>query len=97
MLRQERKPINKSEQMILNNYNTIKKLNEIKGEKLTIELILEIIKNFFNIRIRYTISSPGKSREGSAENRRKPSVAMNPVFAEAGKNTKSAVKSTVTC
>ncbi|MDO8726179.1 MAG: Fic family protein [Candidatus Methanoperedens sp.] len=42
MLRQERKPINKSEQMILNNYNTIKKLNELKGEKLTIELILEI-------------------------------------------------------
>lgn len=42
MLRQERKPKNKSEQMILNNYNTIKKLNELKGEKLTIELILEI-------------------------------------------------------
>ena len=40
MLRQERKPKNKSEQMILNNYNTIKKLNELKGEKLTIELIL---------------------------------------------------------
>ena len=42
MLRQERKPKNKSEQMILNNYNTIKKLNELKSEKLTKELILEI-------------------------------------------------------
>ncbi len=42
MLRQERKPKNKSEKMILNNYNTIKKLNELKGEELTIELILEI-------------------------------------------------------
>jgi Fic family protein len=42
MLRQERKPKNKSEQMILNNYNTIKKLKELKEEKLTIELIREI-------------------------------------------------------
>lgn len=42
MLRQERKPKNSSEQMILNNYNTIRKLKELKGEKLTIELILEI-------------------------------------------------------
>ncbi len=42
MLRQERKPKNKSEQMILNNYNTIRKLKESKGEKLTTELILEI-------------------------------------------------------
>lgn len=42
MLRQERKPRNKSEQMILNNYNTIRKLKELKGEKLTTELILEI-------------------------------------------------------
>lgn len=42
MLRQERKPKNSSEQMILNNYNTIRKLKELKCEKLTIELILEI-------------------------------------------------------
>jgi len=42
MLRQERKPRNKSEQMILNNYLTIKKLKNHKDEKLTPELILDI-------------------------------------------------------
>ena len=55
MLRQERKPKNKSEQMILNNYNTIKKLNELKGEKLTIELILEIHSSI----TKDTLSDPG--------------------------------------
>lgn len=42
MLRQERKPHNISEQMILNNYNTIKKLGQLKNEELTPQLILEI-------------------------------------------------------
>ncbi|NJD52277.1 MAG: DeoR family transcriptional regulator [Candidatus Methanoperedens sp.] len=42
MLRQERKPGNRSEQMILNNYNTIKKIKPLKNKKLTSELILEI-------------------------------------------------------
>jgi|SRR5665648_61344 len=42
MLREERKPTNKSEQMILNNYNTIKKLKELKDQEITPELILEI-------------------------------------------------------
>ena len=43
MLRQERKPKNKSEQMILNNYHTIRKLKDLqKDQKLTKELILEI-------------------------------------------------------
>ncbi|MDL5501785.1 MAG: transposase, partial [Candidatus Methanoperedens sp.] len=41
MLRQERKPRNKSEQMILNNYNTIKKIKSLKN-KITSDLILEI-------------------------------------------------------
>lgn len=55
MLRQERKPKNKSEQMILNNYNTIKKLNQLKGEKLTIGLILEIHSSI----TKDTLSDPG--------------------------------------
>jgi Fic family protein len=55
MLRQERKPKNKSEQMILNNYNTIKKLNELKGEKLTKELILEIHSSI----MKDTLNDPG--------------------------------------
>ncbi len=42
MLREERKPKNESEQMILNNYNTIRKLKDLKDKKLTIDLILEI-------------------------------------------------------
>ncbi|MBN2487662.1 MAG: Fic family protein [Methanosarcinaceae archaeon] len=42
MLRQERKPQNRSEQMILNNYITIKKLAHLKNEKLTPQLVLEI-------------------------------------------------------
>lgn len=43
MLRQERKPKDKSEQMILNNYHTIRKLKDLqKNQKLTKELILEI-------------------------------------------------------
>ena len=42
MLRQERKPRNQSEQMILNNYLTIKKLKDHKDEELTPGLILDI-------------------------------------------------------
>lgn len=42
MLRTKRKPINASEKMILNNYVTIKKVLEIKEEKMSKELILEI-------------------------------------------------------
>ncbi len=42
MLREERGPKDKSEQMIFNNYNTIKQLSRIKDDKLTIELILDI-------------------------------------------------------
>lgn len=42
MLRQERKPGNKSEKMILNNYNTIKKIKPLKNKKLTPGLIREI-------------------------------------------------------
>ena len=58
MLRQERKPKNRSEQMILNNYNTIRKLKESKGEKLTTELILEIHSSI----TKDTLSDP--SQEG---------------------------------
>ncbi|WP_321429634.1 Fic family protein [uncultured Methanolobus sp.] len=42
MLMQERNPKDKSEQMIFNNYKTIKKLSSMKNEKLTIESILDI-------------------------------------------------------
>ena len=42
MLRKGGKPKNKSEQMILNNYNTIKKIKPLINRKLTSELILDI-------------------------------------------------------
>lgn len=42
MLLQEREPRDKSEQMILNNYNTIKTLSGLKNEKLTMDIILDI-------------------------------------------------------
>ncbi|MBN8697973.1 MAG: Fic family protein [Chitinophagales bacterium] len=42
MLRTQRKPINHSEKMILNNYLTIKRVLEIKDQKLSKELILQI-------------------------------------------------------
>jgi Fic family protein len=48
MLRAERKPRNRSEQMILNNYYTIKRIGEIRDKKLTIDLILEIHKLITN-------------------------------------------------
>ena len=42
MLREKRKPINKDERMILNNYLTMKHITHIKNEDLTPELILKI-------------------------------------------------------
>ena len=45
MLREKRKPKNKDERMILNNYLTMKEIVRIKNEDLTKELILEIHKN----------------------------------------------------
>ncbi|MEM0997807.1 MAG: Fic family protein [Bacteroidota bacterium] len=42
MLRKERKPRNKSEKMILNNYVTIQKILEWKGRKITKDSILEL-------------------------------------------------------
>lgn len=42
MLRKNRTPRNKSEQMILNNYITIQKILEIKDEDLTVQRLLEI-------------------------------------------------------
>ena len=42
MLRSERKPRNKSEQMIMNNYNTIKEVINLKGSKLTPDIIQTI-------------------------------------------------------
>ena len=42
MLRKQAKPKNKDQQMIVNNYNTIRYLSEHKNEDLTPELVLEI-------------------------------------------------------
>lgn len=42
MLRKQAKPKDESQQMILNNYNTIRYLSEHKNEELTPELLLEI-------------------------------------------------------
>jgi len=42
MLRKSRKPRNKSEMMIINNYNTIKKLKAMKNQRLTRKMILDI-------------------------------------------------------
>ncbi|HEY4649776.1 MAG TPA: Fic family protein [Pontibacter sp.] len=42
MLRKRRKPRTKSEQMIINNYNTINHILENQSEKLTIERLLEV-------------------------------------------------------
>lgn len=42
MLRTKRKPIDESEQMVLNNFLTLRKLGNLKGSPLTPELILEI-------------------------------------------------------
>ncbi|MBP1910116.1 Fic family protein [Methanolobus bombayensis] len=44
MLRQKRKPTNKDEKMILNNYNTMRYVLEIKNEEMTPELLLKIQK-----------------------------------------------------
>lgn len=44
MLRKQLKPKDKSQQMILNNYNTIRFLSDHKEEKLSRELILEVHK-----------------------------------------------------
>lgn len=45
MLRENKKPSNYSEQMILNGYNTIRRITEIKDIKLTVDLLLEIQKS----------------------------------------------------
>lgn len=44
MLRKGKKPLNKSEQMILNNYKTIQYISNHKGEDITIEKLFEIHK-----------------------------------------------------
>nr|WP_321497985.1 Fic family protein [uncultured Methanolobus sp.] len=44
MLRKNRKPTNKDEKMIINNYNTMKYVLEIKNKEMTSDLLLEIQK-----------------------------------------------------
>ena len=57
MLRSERKPKDKSEKMILNNYLTIKKIIDIKNKNLSPDLIREI----------HSIVSKGTLKEGANE------------------------------
>ena len=67
MLRKERKPRNKSEKMILNNYVTIQKILEWKGRKITKDSILEL----HAIVTRETLDDPeyaGKFRESNNVN-----------------------------
>ena len=45
MLRKKLSPMNKSQQMILNNYHTIQQLNEQKDKVLTMDVLLEIHQN----------------------------------------------------
>lgn len=45
MLRKKLSPINKSQQMILNNYHTIQHLNEQKDKELTIDMLLDVHQN----------------------------------------------------
>ncbi|HEX2921513.1 MAG TPA: Fic family protein [Bacteroidales bacterium] len=44
MLRSERRPVSKSEQMIMNNYHTIKRISELRNTSLSPSIILEIHK-----------------------------------------------------
>ncbi len=44
MIRQERKPVDTSEQMIFNNYQAMQFIREMKGEQLTPSMILELQK-----------------------------------------------------
>ena len=45
MLRKKLSPINKSQQMILNNYRTIQQLNEQKDKELTMDMLLDVHQN----------------------------------------------------
>ena len=45
MLRKKLSPMNKSQQMILNNYHTIQQLNEQKDKVLTMDVLLDIHQN----------------------------------------------------
>ena len=45
MLRKKLSPMNKSQQMILNNYRTIQQLNEQKDKELTMDMLLDVHQN----------------------------------------------------
>ena len=42
MLREERKPRNRGEQMVLNNYRTMRKIKELSGHELSIQMLCEL-------------------------------------------------------
>jgi Fic family protein len=54
MIRRNRKPRDKSERMILNNYLTMKRIGELKKEDLSKELVVEI----YNLITKDTLSAP---------------------------------------
>ena len=62
MLRQKRKPRTKDERMILNNYETMKYVSEIKNKQLTPELLLKIQREI----TKTTLENP--NHEGSFRN-----------------------------
>jgi len=67
MLRKNKKPINKSEQMIMNNYLTIKHIVEIKNEPISLEKLLEIHK-LITYQTLDDLNDEGKYRENNEVN-----------------------------
>jgi len=67
MLRKNKKPINKSEQMIMNNYLTIKHIVEIKNEPITLEKLFEIHK-LISYQTLDDINDEGKYRDNNDVN-----------------------------
>ena len=64
MLRTDREPKTKSERMILNNYITIKRILDLRGEELTPEMILDIHSTMTN-RTLSVKESEGRFRESN--------------------------------
>lgn len=64
MLRKQSAPKNKSERMIVNNFNTIKFISEITGEDFSIDLILRIHKMISNATLD-EIENEGKIRNNN--------------------------------
>ncbi len=64
MLRKQSAPKNKSERMIVNNFNTIKYISDISGQDLSIDLILQIHKKISSATLE-DIDDEGKFRDNN--------------------------------